>query len=175
MPTSAIEITISPATAGDAEAVRELRLEALRGHPEAFSADYEVDFNKSLTDWRNQLGRHNGADSILYLAYSGSLLVGMTGIARGWSTKTIHTSTIWGVYVRPNFRRHGVARQLLEACVGWAAKQAVKVVKLAVVSTNTAAIQCYANCGFRVYGIEPKALFYDKFYYDELLMVREIE
>jgi len=52
--------------------------------------------------------------------------------------------------------------------------QEVKIVKLAVVTTNTGAIRCYARCGFQVYGIEPQALCYDSVFYDELLMARTI-
>jgi RimJ/RimL family protein N-acetyltransferase len=43
---------------------------------------------------------------------------------------------------------------------------------LAVVTTNAAAISCYARCGFKVYGTEPQALYYDSVMYDELLMAR---
>lgn len=175
MPSSALEITIRPATEADAEAVRDLRLEALRDHPEAFSADYEANLNKTLADWQTRLQENDGTVSIIYLACSGDMLAGMMGIFQGQSPKTNHTGIIWGVYVRPNFRRYGAARRLVEACLGWAAEHAVKTVKLAVVTTNIPAIQCYARCGFRVYGVEPKALFYDRTYYDELLMVREIE
>jgi RimJ/RimL family protein N-acetyltransferase len=48
------------------------------------------------------------------------------------------------------------------------------VVKLGVITTNTPAIRCYARCGFTVYGIDPKVIYYDGVFYDELLMARPI-
>jgi hypothetical protein len=49
----------------------------------------------------------------------------------------------------------------------------VPFVKLAVVTTNTPAVRCYARCGFAVYGIEPQAICYDGVFYDELLMAKQ--
>jgi RimJ/RimL family protein N-acetyltransferase len=50
----------------------------------------------------------------------------------------------------------------------------MRLVKLAVVTTNASAIRCYIQCGFRVYGVEPQVIYYDGVYYDELLMSREV-
>jgi RimJ/RimL family protein N-acetyltransferase len=62
----------------------------------------------------------------------------------------------------------------MEACLGWARERGVEIVKLGVTNKNVAAIRFYAACGFHAYGIEPKALWHNDRYYDELLMVREI-
>jgi RimJ/RimL family protein N-acetyltransferase len=48
----------------------------------------------------------------------------------------------------------------------------MEVVKLAVVTTNTAAIRCYARLDFKVYGVEPQAICHQATFYDELLMIR---
>lgn len=48
------------------------------------------------------------------------------------------------------------------------------IVKLAIVTTNTPTIRCYVRCGFSVYGIEPRAIYYDGVFYHELLMVKEV-
>jgi GNAT superfamily N-acetyltransferase len=170
-----IDVNIRQATEADAEILRELRLEALLTHPEVFAADYQADLNKSLSDWQMVLQRDNGTNSVIYLACADALPVGMIGLFRGGSGKTKHSGTIWGVYVRSNFRRYGIGKRLIESCIHWAKARSIKVIKLAVISPNTSAIQCYAKCGFRVYGIEPQAIFYDSTYYDEVLMVREVE
>ncbi len=98
----------------------------------------------------------------------------MCGITRQNSPKLQHSTTIVGMYVRPDWRGLQIAERLVTACVEWARTQEVKIVKLAVVTTNTRAIRCYARCGFQVYGIEPQALYYDRVFYDELLMARTI-
>ena len=166
-------ITIRPATEQDAPAFRELRLEALRTHPEVFSADYASAFDQPIAEWQDRLRSNDGIDSIVYLATVENELVGMTGIARASSLKTRHNARIWGVYVRPDQRGRGVGMQLIRHCLAWASRQNVELVKLGVVSTNLAAIRCYSSCGFHVYGVEPKAILHNNVYYDELLMARE--
>lgn len=76
--------------------------------------------------------------------------------------------------MQPEYRGRGVATMLLDAGMSWAQKRDVLVIKLAVVTTNSAAIRCYMRAGFRAYGVEPKALQYDGVFYDELLMALEL-
>jgi RimJ/RimL family protein N-acetyltransferase len=165
-------VAIRSAREEDAPAYRDLRLEALRNHPEAFSADYEANLAKPMTFWTERLLNSPDNTVMIYFAVRDQPLIGMCGITRTNSPKLQHSATIVGMYVRPDWRGLRIAERLVTACVDWARTQAVKIVKLAVVTTNTRAIRCYARCGFQVYGIEPKALFYDGVFYDELLMAR---
>lgn len=98
----------------------------------------------------------------------------MIGIYHSELVKLQHNATIWGVYVCPEWRSLGIAGQLMASCIEWARARRLKLVKLAVVTTNVAAIRSYARCGFRVYGIDPQALQYEGVFYDELLMMREV-
>jgi RimJ/RimL family protein N-acetyltransferase len=166
-------VTIRPATEEDAPAYRALRLEALRNHPEAFSNDYAASLAKPMTFWTESL-RFDSTDSavMIYFAAHEQQLVGMCGVHRRNSPKIQHSANIWGMYVQPDWRGLHIAEGLVTACVDWARTRGVKVVKLAVVTTNTRAIRCYARCDFRVYGIEPQALYYNEEFYDELLMAR---
>jgi len=43
-----------------------------------------------------------------------------------------------------------------------------------VLTVNTPAIRCYDRCGFSIFGVEPKAIFYNGVYYDEFLMSRPV-
>jgi ribosomal protein S18 acetylase RimI-like enzyme len=98
----------------------------------------------------------------------------MIGIYHSELVKLQHNATIWGVYVCPEWRSLGIAGQLMASCIEWARARRLKLVKLAVVTTNVAAIRSYARYGFRVYGIDPQALQYEGVFYDELLMMREV-
>ena len=169
------DITIQRAREEEAAAYRDLRLEALRNHPEVFSSDYAANVTKPLSFWSERL-RLAGTEGVatMYFAAHGDELIGMCGIFCGDSPKTRHSATIVSLYVRPAWRGRGLGGRLVMACLDWARAQEVKMVKLAVVTTNTPAIVCYARCGFRVYGIEPQALFHDGLFYDELLMIRTV-
>jgi ribosomal protein S18 acetylase RimI-like enzyme len=109
------------------------------------------------------------------VAEAGSALVGMCGIYRDPRPKIRHIATIWGVYVDPAWRGLKIGERLIQACLEWAASHEVTFVRLEVNSINVAAIQCYIRCGFSVNGVEPKSLFYEGRYYDELLMGCELE
>jgi RimJ/RimL family protein N-acetyltransferase len=111
---------------------------------------------------------------MIYFAVHENELVGTCGIYRGDSPKTQHSGTIAGVYVRPNWRGLQIADELIAACIEWAQSHDMKIVKLGVTSTNTAAIRCYTRCGFTVYGTEPQAISTNGAMYDELLMARSL-
>jgi ribosomal protein S18 acetylase RimI-like enzyme len=168
-------VVIRSCTEADAEAYRELRLEALRSHPEAFSADYATNEQAATTFWVERT-RHSVDDpeQTIFFAVADSTLVGMCGIRRNSSSKTWHSATLWGVYVRPAWRGHQLAKQLISACIGWAQRHQVRIVKLAVVTTNTAAIRCYTQSGFTTYGVEPQAICYAGQCYDDLLMAKRL-
>lgn len=153
---------------------KEIRLEALREHPEVFASVYEIEKSDPDEKWLERIANSDGRSSITYIAFVDDIPTGMIGILRGFSPKNEHSSIIWGVYIRPQYRKQDIATRLLEACAVWARERAVRVLKLNVITTNTAAIGCYTRYGFKVYGLEPKALFVDNRYYDELLMAKII-
>ena len=166
-------ITIRQAQESDAEAYRDLRLEGLRNHPEAFSADYEINEKQPMTYWVNRM-RSLGDGTMMFFAVHQNNLIGMCGIFRGDSPKTQHSGTIVSVYIKSEWRGMLIADELIEACIEWARLHEIKIVKLGVAATNTPAIRCYARCGFTIYGTEPQAIYVDGAMHDELLMAHII-
>ena len=165
-------LTIRPAVVADAPALFELRRQALRNHPEAFSSDQTREDARGVDFWAQRI--EDVADSVIYVAAAGPDLVAMTGVYRESQAKLHHLAAVWGVYVQPEYRGRGLATQMIDAGIAWARERDVLMLKLAVVTTNTAAIRCYVRAGFRVYGVEPKALQHDSVFYDELLMALEL-
>lgn len=167
-------VAIREATEEDGVALFNLYLEALREHPDAFAADHRQTAGDRLI-WVRRLRRNleEGTGTIC-LAAHGETFVGMSGIYRRSLARMQHVATIWGMYVRPAWRGQGVGSRLLQANVRWAQENGVRIVRLAVVAGNTAAIRCYAENDFVVYGVEPEALRHGDVYYDELLMARRL-
>ncbi len=162
-------ITIRHAKPADVESFRALRLEALKNHPDAFGQAYADAAAKENEYWLNRLNI-NEVEDALFFAEKDSQLIGMTGIHRSMAVKAKHAAMIWGVYVKPEWRGNHISESLIQSCVEWAKTQGVVIVKLAVVTGNLSALRCYEKCGFKTYGTEPKAIFYDDVYYDEYLM-----
>lgn len=163
------EILIREAIPRDAAAFRELRLYALKDSPTAFSADYQKNLNHPSQYWEDMLTMH-ADESTMFLAVHESELIGMTGIARGGSPKTRHSATIWGVYVRPEWRGLHIAEELIQACLIWARARKIVAARLGVAAANASAIRCYERCGFRVTGTEPRAVYYEGQYHDFHMM-----
>ena len=167
-------LEIRQITAQDLELFKEIRLEALQNHPEVFASGYELEKGDPDSKWLERIAANDGRSSIIYTALWNNRLAGMIGIFRGQFPKNKHSGTIWGVYCRPDHRKQGIATRMLETCANWARERTMRVLKLNVVTTNSAAIRCYAGYGFQVYGLEPKAIFTNNRYYDELLMAKII-
>lgn len=167
-------ITIRPARAGDGPAYRELRLEALRLHPSAFSADLERAEAMSPEEWEKRLG--DGREVVLFFAVDGSgALLGMAGARLGWSSKTRHSADLFSVYLHHAWRGRGIGQALVQACIDWARAQGAAHIKLGVEAGNLAAIRCYTRLGFQDYGREHQALRVDDVDYDFLLMQRRLD
>ena len=165
-------ITIRVALPSDAIQYRELRLFALQDAPTAFSADYEAHLSRSMSFWEGRLN-FDEYGMIFFAEQSGSL-IGMTGIRQRESPKTKHSAEIFSVYVRPEWRGLRIAEGLMDLCVQWAKAREVNILKLGVMATNTSARRCYERCGFKIYGTEPRDVFYEGKYYDLHLMFRDI-
>jgi len=165
-------INIREAAPADVVQYRELRLFALQDVPTAFSADYQVNLNKPMSFWEGRLNFDEYG--IIFLAEHAGNLIGMTSIRQRESPKTKHSAEIFAVYVRPEWRGLHIAEALIESCIQWAKAREVNTLKLGVMAANTSAVRCYERCGFKIYGTEPRDVFYEGKYYDLYLMYRDI-
>jgi len=165
-------ISIRAATLADVTQFRELRLFALQDAPTAFSADYQTYLSRPISFWEGRLA-FDEYGIIFFAEYAGNL-IGMMGIRQRESPKTKHSAEIFSVYVRPEWRGLHIAEALIDSCVQWAKVRDMNILKLGVMATNTSAVRCYERCGFKIYGTEPRDVFYEGNYYDLHLMFRDI-
>lgn len=156
-------------TPADMLAYRELRLAALRSHPEAFGASLEDEEARTPEMIAKRLDA--GPTNCLFGAFAGSELVGTAGfIIPNGSAKSRHKGQLVGVYVKPGHRGHAVGQALVHAVIDHA-RQHVILLQAAVGAANMSAQQLYARLGFRQYGLEQKALLVGNTYVDEALLV----
>ena len=102
-------------------------------------------------------------------ASGGAALDGVAGFLVPEGPKLRHKGVLWGMYVRPQARRSGVAAPLLARVLDHA-RGAVEEVQLAAVASNAAAVRLYEAAGFEAYGVERRALEVKGLYHDEVLM-----
>lgn len=158
----------------DAERFRDLRLEALKGSPTAFSSSYEEYAARPLSALAARM-RHSD-DEAVFGAFDGERLVGTAGIFRQPALKERHKTLLWGMYVTAAYRRSGVGRRLVGRVVEAArAMPGVVMLQLAVGTSNAAALALYRSFAFQEYGREPRALLVDGTYYDEFHMALDLD
>jgi len=115
-------------------------------------------------------GGSGEGSGVIVVAEAGDGLVGMAGVFTPTQTKLAHVGMVWGVYVVPEMRGHGIGSRLVAACIGWAREKKMRGLKLAVVEGNDDAKRCYQRLGFVVYGVEPWAVRWQGRYHAEVLM-----
>jgi len=160
-----ISLKVRRLETSDVEDYRELRLEGLKGHPEAFASSWEHEADKPLSWWAERLE----ANTVFGGWVNSSRLVGVAGFRVRDAIKLRHKGVLWGMYVRPEARGTGLAAALVQRVVEHA-RTLVEEVCLTVVTSNAAARRLYSAAGFKEYGLERRALRVGSEDYDEVLM-----
>lgn len=168
-------LTIRALGPADAPAFREVRIRALREHPEAFGRTPEEVDGVEVIAQRFRKDETSDRDFVLG-AFDGERLVGMAGCHRESALKHRHVGYIWGVYVAPERRGHGLGRRLLSETMARARTWPhLESLWLDVTTVNESARALYASCGFRTAAIKPRSLKVGARYYDEELMILDLE
>ncbi|MBM6617952.1 GNAT family N-acetyltransferase [Bacillus suaedaesalsae] len=153
----------------DAEIYREIRLEALKANPEAFSSSYEEEKEYPLDSFENRL---NFEHFYTFGAFVENKLAGVVTLILETKSKTKHRANNVAMYVYPDMRKSGIARMLMTAAINKAKEiEEIKQVYLTVTSSNDPAKNLYKSLGFQTYGIDKNGLKIEDTYYDDELMV----
>lgn len=163
-----VNLAVRPLTADDYEALREIRLEALRLHPEAFAADPAQEAAMPKAEWLARL-----ASAVSFGGFADGALAGIAVFSRSSRPKLAHTGDLGATYVRDSARGSGLADRLMEALLSHAAGE-VEQIKLTVNAENARAVKFYERHGFRTIGRIPNSLRVAGRSYDELLMLRTL-
>jgi len=160
-----ISLKVRRLETSDVADYRELRLESLKGHPEAFASSWEQEADKPASWWVERLE----TNTVFGGWVNSSPLAGVVGLRVRDGAKLRHKGVLWGMYVRPEARGTGLAAALLQHVVDHS-RSLVEEVCLTVVASNAAANRLYSAAGFREYGLERRALRVGSEFYDDVLM-----
>lgn len=146
---------------GDTFRYRDVMLDAYENFSEAFTSTANERCEKSLSWWKGRVASDDGT-SVTFGAFDGDELVGTAGIEYETRDKTKHKSLLFGMFVRPDYRGHGIGRALIDAALDHArARPGSRVTRLALTGGNASAQRLYESCGFATFGVEPMGLCID--------------
>lgn len=155
-PAPAMRIAIL--SAADVPPYKVLMLEAYEHDADAFTSTPEERRREPDAWWVGRIA-HPEALTLAFGAFDGHELVGTVALEFSAKPKTRHKALVVGMFVRPGWRRRGIARLLMEAAIAHCvARHDIRLMQLEATDGNRPAIGLYEALGFTVYGVEPMAL-----------------
>ncbi len=150
-------VLVRETVAEDWQALRDIRLAALRDAPDAFASTYEEQAAFEEADWRQRIAR--GGTFLAYLPKVDASEVDASevdasepaGLAGGYQQGP-GTVGLISMFVRPQARGRGVGEALIAAVLDWARARSATSVHLWVTETNKPARLLYERCGFSLTG-----------------------
>jgi ribosomal protein S18 acetylase RimI-like enzyme len=150
MPEQPEAVAIRPVRADEWRRWRETRLRMLRDDADFFSTRYDDMVREPDQVWREWVADAAAGDQkTLFVAEEDADWLGVVGAFARVNPSEVQLISMW---VDPQARGRGVARDLIRAVAQWTAKRGSTRVVLFVQEANLPAQQLYERAGFRPTG-----------------------
>lgn len=114
------DVTIRPLTESDWEALREIRLRALRTEPGVFFRAYAEEVDKTDDEWKEWA---RGGDGRMFGLFASGRLVGITGAVPWREDPSGATAVLVASYIAPEYRGLGLTSLFYDARLSWIRSQ----------------------------------------------------
>ena len=143
-------VTIRPIRPDEWRRWRETRLRMLRDDADFFATRYEDMVREPDSTWREWVAEAAaGEEKTLFVAEDGDAWLGVVGAFVRINSREVQLISMW---VAPEARGRGVARDLIRAVASWTLGRGSARVVLFVQEANTPARQLYERAGFSLTG-----------------------
>ncbi len=169
------ELQVRALGEADLEAYKALRDQALADHEAAFTSDAATESERSAQSYRARLG-DSAQGGFTLGAWRGDRLVGAISLERDPRSKVRHIGHLVGTMVATDQQSQGVGRALLDALIAQAsADDDLQQLTLRMTAGNRAAMRLYEGAGFTRYGTLPRAIRVAGRYFDNDLMLLNLQ
>lgn len=163
----------------DALSYSVLRQYSLKESPFAFSDSYEVNETKTISDYRKEIQMYGApveAFTLGAFSYSGEL-IGFIKFRRDPRTKARHRASLYSLYVSPDYRGKGIAKELIWKLIKIVESiSGIEQLQLSCILTKTSLMEFYQRFGFELLGgIIKDDLIIDNQYVDAVYMVKHLK
>jgi GNAT superfamily N-acetyltransferase len=142
------EVAVRRILADEWEELRDLRLRALAGAPDAFGTTWAEASTRPESRWQRwAAGGAAGEIDVLVVAEHEGRLYGLAGGRAGDDMPPDEVELV-SMWVEPALRGTGTALRLVEAVLAWARVRGTPRVRLWVTEGNVPAIKLYERAGF---------------------------
>lgn len=149
----------------DADHYRNIRLEALSNNPDSFGTMYAEEAIMTIDKFREKIPADN--NNFILGCYRDEDLIGIAAFHQESRIKLRHKAYIRSMYVKPECRKKGIGKLLLNELIERAkAIQEIEILLLDVITNNLPAKQLYLSFGFQMFGIEKMAYKLNHQYFD---------
>lgn len=164
-------ITYRKLQPNESKLYREIRLEALKNHPDSFASTFEDESIKLKLAYEEVI-EAQPADRFAMGAFDDERLIGICGFYQELRVKERHKGWIIQMYVKPGYKGWKAGLNLLNATIHEAFKiQEMEQILLGVTANNLAALRIYGQAGFTEYGYHKGYTKDSGRYIDERLMI----
>jgi ribosomal protein S18 acetylase RimI-like enzyme len=108
-------------------------------------------------------------DAIQFFALDQQQVVGWADVFPAWAHAVSHCGSL-GMGIHPHYRRQGLGRRLLAACIAKAWAKGLTRRELEARADNAPAIALYQQFGFRHEALKASAMRFDGVYFDAVQM-----
>lgn len=139
-------------------AYRALMLHAYEHAADSFTSTPQERSLETTEWWLKRIVNPHGL-TVAFGGIDAGEIVGTVALEFSAKPKTRHKALVIGMYVLPQARGSGLARQLLQAAIDFCrARGDLRLMQLEVTQGNEAATSLYPNMGFEPFGLEPLAV-----------------
>ncbi len=162
-------------TRQDAAAYKKLRLLALTTDPDVYFASFAEEERRDEWSIASEISAHKVPFGYFGWFDDDDKLQAYVQITPAYFAKTKHTGDMYNLYVHPDFRHRGIAKELLTHLLSMVRTENIlEILYLSVMQSNQTAIHLYKNLGFSEIGVKKNSVKLDSRYENEVLMEIEL-